>query len=80
MNVADELGVRPWVSWQVFEKALKTQFEPLSKEERAREQILKLVQTRNVNTYIYRLCELKNEIPSMNLAEAYSLFMHGLNP
>ena len=23
MSVADELGVRPWVSWQAFEKALK---------------------------------------------------------
>ena len=30
--------------------------------------------------YIYRFRELKNEIPSMNLAEPYSLFMHGLNP
>ena len=68
------------MSWQAFEKALKAQFEPLSKEERAREQIRKLVQTGNVNTYIYRFRELKNEIPSMNLAEAYSLFMHGLNP
>ena len=38
------------------------------------------MQTRNVNTYIYCFRELKNEIPSMNLAEAYSLFMHGLNP
>ena len=55
-----------------FEKALKAQFEPLSKEERAREQIRKLVQTRNVNTYIYRFRELKNEIPSMNSAEAFA--------
>ena len=23
MSVAEELGVRPWVSWQAFEKALK---------------------------------------------------------
>ena len=38
------------------------------------------MQTGNVNTYIYRFRELKNEIPSMNSAEAYSLFMHGLNP
>ena len=30
--------------------------------------------------YIYCFRELKNEIPSMNSAEAYSLFMHGLNP
>ena len=28
--VAKDLGVRPWVSWQAFEKALKSQFEPLS--------------------------------------------------
>ena len=45
-----------------------------------REQIRKLVQTGNVNTYIYRFHELENEIPSMNSAEPYSLFMHGLNP
>ena len=37
MSVANELGVRPWVSWQAFAKALKAQFEPLPKEERARE-------------------------------------------
>ena len=80
MSAVEELGVRPWVSWQAFEKALKAQFEPLLKEERAREQIRKLVQTGNVNTYIYRFRELKNEKPSMNSAEAYSLFMHGLNP
>ena len=68
------------MSWQAFEKALKAQFEPLSKEEWAREQIWKLVQIGNVNTYIYRFRELKNEIPSMNSGEAYSLFVHGFNP
>ena len=31
------------------------------------------------STYIYHFRELKNEIASMNSAEAYSLFMHGLN-
>ena len=35
MSIAEELGVRPWVPWQAFEKALNAQFEPLSKEERA---------------------------------------------
>ena len=68
------------MSWQAFEKALKAQFKPLSKEENVREQIQKLVQTRNANNYIHRFHELKNEIPLMNLVEAYSLFMQGLNP
>ena len=80
MSIAEGLGVWPWVSWQAFEKALKAQFEPVSKEEGAREQIQKLVQIGNVNSYIYRFRELKNEIPLMNSAEAYTLFMHGLNP
>ena len=70
MSAAEELGVRPWVSWKAFEEALKAQFEPLSKEECAREQIRKLVQIGNVNTYIYCFRELKNEIPSMNSAKA----------
>ena len=35
--------------------------------------------TRNVNNYIYHFREQKNEIPSMNLAKAYNLFMHNLN-
>ena len=35
MSATEELGVRPWVSWKALEKALKAQFEPLSKEERA---------------------------------------------
>ena len=30
--------------------------------------------------YIYYFRELKNKTPSLNLAEAYNLFMHGLNP
>ena len=67
-------------TWQVFVKALKAQFEPLSKEVCVREQIQKLVQTNNVNNYICCFLELQNEIPSMNLEEAYLLFMHGLNP
>ena len=37
MSVAEDLGVRPWVSWKAFATALKAQFEPLSKEECARE-------------------------------------------
>ena len=80
MSVAQALGVCPWLSWQAFEKALKAKFEPLLKEECAREQIRKLVKTGNVNNYIYCLRKLKNKIPSMNSAEAYSLFIHGLNP
>ena len=39
LRTAKELGVQPWPTWQVFAKALKAQFEPLLKEERAREQI-----------------------------------------
>ena len=80
MSAVEESEVQPWVSWQAFEKALKAQFEPLSKEEHAREQIRKLVQTANVNTSIYHFRELRNEIPSMNSVEASSLLMHGLNP
>ena len=80
MSATEELGTRPWVSWQAFTMAPKAQFEPLSKEECTKEQIRKLAQIGYVNTYIYRFHELKNEIPSMNSAEAYSLFMHGLNP
>ena len=60
--------------------ALKAQFEPVSREEHAREQIWKLSQTGNVNNHIYHFCELMNDMPSMNSAEAYSLFMHGLDP
>ena len=80
MSTTEDFGVRPWGSWQAFKMALKAHFEPLLKEEHAREYIQKLVQIGNVNTYIYHFCELKNEIPLMKLVEAYSLFMHGLNP
>ena len=34
----------------------------------------------NVHNYIYCFHELKNDIASMNLVEAYNLFMLGLNP
>ena len=43
MSAIEELGVRRWVSWQAFGKALNAQFEPLSKEELARGQMWKLV-------------------------------------
>ena len=77
---AKELDAQPWPTWPFFVKALKVQFEPLSKEDWAREQIWKLVQIGNVNTYIYHFRELQNKIPSMNSVEAHNLFRHGLNP
>ena len=60
--------------------ALKAQFEPLSREERAREQIRKLSQIGNATNDIYCFRKLMNEVPSMNSVEAYSLFKHGLDP
>ena len=60
LRVAEELGVQPWPTWQVFVKVLKAQVKPLLKEERVREQIRKLVPTANVDNYIYRFCELQN--------------------
>ena len=80
MSATDELGIRPWVSWQAFEKALKAQFEPLSKEEQTREQTRKLVQTGHVNTYIYLFRELKNEIPSMNWVDVRAVVDDILQP
>ena len=58
LRAVEELDLQPWPTWQVYAKALEAQFEPLSKEEHAREQIWKLAQTGNVNTYIYRFHEL----------------------
>ena len=80
LNTIEQCGSTPWPEWQAFVTALKAQFEPLSREKRACEQIQKLSQTGNVNNYIYHFYELMNEIPSMNSVEAYSLFMHGLDP
>ena len=77
LNVAEQLRVAPW---QAFVAALKAQFEPLLWDEWARKEIWKLSQIGNVNNYIYCLRELKNEEPSMKSAEAYSLFMYGINP
>ena len=39
LRATTELGVQPWPTWQLIAKVLKAQFEPLSKEEHAREQI-----------------------------------------
>lgn len=79
LHAAEKLGLMPWLTWQAFIMALKAQFESLPKEERAREQIQKLMQIGNVKNYIYHFRELHNDIPSMNLVEAYNLFMHSLN-
>ena len=76
---AKDLDFSPWTSWQVFAKALKAQFEPLSKEEHVREQTQKPTQMGNVHHCIYHCHDLQNDIPFMKLAEAYSLLMHGLN-
>ena len=42
LNVAKQWGGGPLPEWQAFVTALKAQFEPLSREERAREQIRNL--------------------------------------
>ena len=55
-------------------------FEPKLKEERAREQLRNLSQTGLVHTYVYRFMTLRADVPSMNTAETFSLFMHGLQP
>lgn len=76
-----EIACRPpWNSWEDFRHDVLAQFEPLTKEERAREQIRTLTQTGSVHNYVYRFTELRSDIPSMNMAEAFSLFMKGLQP
>lgn len=77
---AEDAGRPPWNDWAAFRHDVLAQFEPLSKEERAREQIRALTQTGSVHVYVYRFTELRSDIPSMNIAEAFSLFMKGLQP
>ena len=55
-------------------------FETKSMEERAREQPRNLSQTGSVHTCVYRFMTLHADVPSMNTAEAFSMFMHGLQP
>ena len=49
LNAAEQWGGALWTDWKAFVTTLKAQFEPLSREEHAREQIQKLSQTGNVN-------------------------------
>ena len=42
LNAKKPLGSVPWPEWQAFVRAFKAQFEPMSREERAHEQIRKL--------------------------------------
>ena len=77
---AELSGGEPWADWNGFKRELLAQFESLSKEERAREQLRNLSQTGSVHTYVYRFTALRSDVPSMNIAEAFSLFMKGLQP
>ena len=78
LQVAARNQRMPWATWAEFCDALRGQFEPISREERARRAIHDLKQTGSVGQYIYRFNELRAYISSMNQAEAWSLFLGGL--
>ena len=67
-------------NWQEFRDAFLRQFEPLSAQETTRMQIRSHVQIGSVQAYVYKFRELMANIPSMNMDEAYHLFISGLQP
>lgn len=69
-----------WTNWEEFRHDVLARYEPLSKEERAREQLRTLSQTGSVHTYVFKFETLRADVPSMNASEAFSLFMRGLQP
>ena len=77
---AERRGQPAFRNWQEFRDAFLRQFEPLSAQETARMQIRSHVQTGSVQAYVYKFQELMANIPSMNMDEAYHLFITGLQP
>ena len=75
---ADRRGQIPFRNWQEFRDAFLRQFEPLSAQKNARMQIRSHVQTSSVLAYVYKFRELMANIPSMNMDEAYHLFITSL--
>ena len=73
-------GQTAFRNWQEFRDAFLRQFEPLSAQETARMQIRSHVQTGSVQAYVYKFWELMANIPSMNMDEAYHLFITDLQP
>ena len=70
---------RVWRSWVAFSQEMIAAFEPMTKMEVARRQIIELRQTGHVSGYIQRFCTLRYKIPSMMEEEAHSLFLRGLD-
>ncbi len=77
---ADRERTVPWTGWEEFCTELLAQFEPSSKQERARDQLRTLTQAGSIHAYVYRFTTLYADVPTMNRAEAFSLFMQGLQP
>ena len=68
---------RAWRSWAAFSYEMIAAFEPMTKMEMARRQIIELRQTGRVSGYIQRFRTLRYKIPSMTKEEAHSLFLRG---
>lgn len=74
-------GARPnFRDWTSFKAELVAAFEPTTEEEAARAQIMSLKQTGRVAGYLQKFRDLKYKIPGMTDAEAYALFVNGLQP
>ena len=54
-------------------------FEPMTKMETVRRQIIELRQASRVSRYIQRFSTLRYKIPSITEEEAHSLFLRGLD-
>ena len=77
---AERRGQLAFRKWQEFRDAFLRQFEPLSAQETAKMQIQSYVQIGFVQAYVYKFQELMAKILSMNMDEAYHLFITGLQP
>ena len=55
-------------------------FSPLSEVEHARRKLMELKMGKNVSMYIQAFCTQMYKVPEMTQEEAFSLFMHGLEP
>lgn len=71
-------GINMHPTWEVFEAAVKAEFQPLDSEKAARDKLADLVQTRSVAAYVGVLRDLALQIPDLSTGDLLHKFTRGL--
>ena len=67
-------------TWEMFETAVKAEFQPLDSQKTARDKLADLIQTRSVSAYVGIMRDLALQIPDLSQGDLLHKFTRGLKP